>query len=332
MVNAGRILILTKGDWSSLVTYEMLDLVSYDGVAYLARQASVGVNPSTDTSKTYWQPFGSVSNIATTSEPGLVMPDGDTIKIESSGLIYVDVDASGIDYDNTQTGISATDVQSAIDTAVVNAQMALDGIGPVETTSTASQGYSKGDFFFYNGKLYVCTLAFAQGAMIIPGTNCQLTTVGAQLKAKADSSTTYQTDDSTETTIDNADYLPFYDSSASAPKKIAVSNLSFGDSVSVGFTGTASASEVRYQRIGINGSYSEINGTKFMEQTKTLSTSADVTYTFTNSAITADSVIEPYCSIFGVSPSSITVSAGSCAIVIPKYSSAVSCKVRIYIR
>ena len=42
MVNAGRILILTKGDWSSLVTYEMLDLVSYDGVAYLARQASVG--------------------------------------------------------------------------------------------------------------------------------------------------------------------------------------------------------------------------------------------------------------------------------------------------
>lgn len=184
MVNAGRILILTKGDWSSLVTYEMLDLVSYDGVAYLARQASVGVNPSTDTSKTYWQPFGSVSNIATTSEPGLVMPDGDTIKIESSGLIYVDIDASGIDYDNTQTGITATDVQSAIDTAVVNAQMALDGIGPVETTSTASQGYSKGDFFFYNGKLYVCTLAFAQGAMIIPGTNCQLTTVGAQLKAK----------------------------------------------------------------------------------------------------------------------------------------------------
>lgn len=333
MVNAGRILILTKGDWSSLVTYEMLDLVSYNGVAYLARQASVGVNPSTDTSKTYWQPFGSVSNIATTSEPGLVMPDGDTIKIESSGLIYVDIDASGIDYDNTQTGITATDIQAAIDTAVVNAQMALDGIGPVETTSTASQGYSKGDFFFYNGKLYVCTLAFAQGAMIIPGTNCQLTTVGAQLKALTSGiDKAYQTDDSVEATLDSADYLPFYDSSASAKKRILVSNLSFGDSVTVDHTGTASASGVRYQRIGVNGSYSEIDGTKYMEQTKTLSTSADVTYTFTNAAITADSAIDPYCDIFGVSPSSITVSAGSCAIVIPQHSSAVSCKVRIYIK
>ena len=235
MVNAGRILILTKGDWSSLVTYEQLDLVSDGDVAYLARQASVGVRPSTDTSKTYWQPFGSVSSIATTTEPGLVMPDGDTIKIGTGGLIYVDMDASDLDYDNTQTGISATDVQSAIDTAVVNAQMALDGIGPIETSSTASQGYAKGDFFFYNGKLYVCTLAFAQGAMIIPGTNCQLTTVGAQLKAKADSTAVttldgkaYKTDDSTENTIDDADFIPFYDTSASAKKKIKVEDLNLG--------------------------------------------------------------------------------------------------------
>ena len=71
MVNAGRILIIAKGEWNSLVNYEQLDLVSYDKIAYLARQASVGVNPSTDTSMTYWQPFGSVSEIATTSKPGL---------------------------------------------------------------------------------------------------------------------------------------------------------------------------------------------------------------------------------------------------------------------
>lgn len=326
MVNAGRILILTKGDWNSLTTYEMLDLVSDDGVAYLARQASVGVRPKTDTSKIYWQPFGSVSDIATTTTPGIVMPDGDTIKIGEGGLIYVDIDASAMNYDNTQTGIAATDVQDAIDTAVVNAQMALDGIGPIETSSTASQGYAVGDFFFYNGKLYVCTLAFAQGAMIIPGTNCQLTTVGAQLK-KA-----YKTDDAIETSLDAADYLPFYDSSDGKQKRILVSDASLGDTVTVEHTGTASASGVRYQRIGVNGSYTEIDGTKYMEQTQTLSTSADVTYTFTNVAITADSVIEPYCDIFGVTPKSISVSAGSCAIVIPQYSSAVSCKVRIYIR
>lgn len=87
MVNAGRILIIPKGEWSNLVSYEMLDLVSYNQVAYLARQASVGVNPANDQSMTYWQPFGSVSGIATTSEPGLVMPDGTTITVDATGLI-----------------------------------------------------------------------------------------------------------------------------------------------------------------------------------------------------------------------------------------------------
>lgn len=101
---------------------------------------------------------------------------------------------------------------------------------------------------------------------------------------------------------------------------------------SIGYTGTASATAVRYQRVGIGSTYTEINGTKYMEQTKTLSTSADVTYTFTNIAITTDSVIEPYASIFGIVPKSITVSAGSCSVVIPKHTSAASCKIRIYIK
>lgn len=183
MVNAGRILIIPKGDWSNLVSYDMLDLVSYNSVAYIARQASVGVNPSTDTQMTYWQPFGSVSDIATTTTPGLVMPDGDTIKIGTGGLIYVDLDAGDIDYSNTSSGLSATDVQAAIDEAAALAKLAVDGIAPVETSSTASQAYAQGDYFLYNGKLYICTLAFAQGAMIIPGTNCSQTTIAAQLSS-----------------------------------------------------------------------------------------------------------------------------------------------------
>ena len=92
MVNAGRILIMPKGDWSNLTTYDMLDLVAYNGVAYLARQTNIGQNPSTDTSMTYWQPFGSASAIATTSSPGLVMPDGDTITIDQTGEINVNID------------------------------------------------------------------------------------------------------------------------------------------------------------------------------------------------------------------------------------------------
>lgn len=87
MVNAGRVLIIAQGAWSSLQNYEQLDLVTRGDIAYLARRASVGVDPSTDTQMTYWQPFGTAAKIATLTTPGLVMPDGQTITIESDGTI-----------------------------------------------------------------------------------------------------------------------------------------------------------------------------------------------------------------------------------------------------
>ena len=113
MVNAGRILIMPKGDWSNLTTYDMLDLVAYNGVAYLARQTNIGQNPSTDTSMTYWQPFGSASAIATTSSPGLVMPDGETITIDNTGLINVNIDNSTLVYDSVNHYLKAV-VSSAL--------------------------------------------------------------------------------------------------------------------------------------------------------------------------------------------------------------------------
>lgn len=87
MANAGRVLILAKGAWSATTNYVQLDMVSHNSVAYLARQASVGVDPSTDVAMNYWMPFGSAAQIATTSTPGLVMPDGNTITITNTGLI-----------------------------------------------------------------------------------------------------------------------------------------------------------------------------------------------------------------------------------------------------
>lgn len=96
MVNAGRVLIIPKGTWSNLVTYEMLDLVTAGDIAYIAKQASVGQDPTQDTSMTYWQPFGTAAKIATTSEPGLVMPDGTTITIDNTGLISVILEITGL--------------------------------------------------------------------------------------------------------------------------------------------------------------------------------------------------------------------------------------------
>ena len=126
MVNAGRILIMPRGDWSALTSYDMLDLVTENGVAYLARQASVGQDPATDTSLTYWQPFGSASSIATTTTPGLVMPDGSTITIDNTGLVEVPIDGSSIQIDSNTGKMKAV------------VDKALSGLTDVNITSAAN--------------------------------------------------------------------------------------------------------------------------------------------------------------------------------------------------
>jgi len=90
MVNAGRILIMPKGEWDTLVSYNMLDLVTYSGVAYLAKQASTGVNPKTDPNKdAYWQVFGTS-----------VVPDNDTIIFDGNNNLAVNIDGTTIQYDS----------------------------------------------------------------------------------------------------------------------------------------------------------------------------------------------------------------------------------------
>lgn len=96
MIDAGRVLIIPRGEWTNLEPYEMLDLVTRGDIAYIARQASVGVDPATDTQLTYWQPFGTAAKIATTTTPGLVMPDGTTVTIDATGLISANIGISDI--------------------------------------------------------------------------------------------------------------------------------------------------------------------------------------------------------------------------------------------
>ena len=114
MVNAGRILIIAKGQWNSLTSYSQLDLVSFNKMAYLARQASVGVDPSTDTSMTYWQPFGSS-----------VEPDGETIITDLDGNLAVNIDNTTLVYDVNEEVLKA--VLSVSDLSNVAISNLLDG-------------------------------------------------------------------------------------------------------------------------------------------------------------------------------------------------------------
>lgn len=94
--------------------------------------------------------------------------------------------------------------------------------------------------------------------------------------------------------------------------------------VSIAGDGTASSSATHSQKITIDSTPTTIDGTTYMEYTASAST-----FTFTNAAITANSVIDVYTDTWGDNPSGVTVSAGSCSVA---FSASQSRTVRIYIR
>jgi hypothetical protein len=69
-----------------------------------------------------------------------------------------------------------------------------------------------------------------------------------------------------------------------------------------------------------------------LEQSQTLSTSADTVYTFTNGAITTSSAIEVYTDIYGINPSNVVATSGQCVVTFPKQSTAQTMTCRIYVK
>lgn len=67
---------------------------------------------------------------------------------------------------------NANAAASAATTAATNAANAAKYTAPTEASSTASKAYAVGDYFVYNGKLYITTSAIASGGTITPNTNC----------------------------------------------------------------------------------------------------------------------------------------------------------------
>ena len=122
----------------------------------------------------------------------------------------VSVSASDVSYDNTTSGLTADDVQEAVDeldsgldtlsgtvsghtTDIGNLQTAVGAkadqsmIAPVETSTTASQAYAIGEQFILNGTLYTATAAITAGGTITINGNCTASdTVTEQIKEKTE--------------------------------------------------------------------------------------------------------------------------------------------------
>ena len=71
MASAGRILIMPKGNYDSSATYEMLDMVHYNGTSWLAKKTATGVEPSAANSEHWHNMFDiEIANNLTTTDEG----------------------------------------------------------------------------------------------------------------------------------------------------------------------------------------------------------------------------------------------------------------------
>lgn len=263
-----------------------------------------------------------------------------------------DYAANIIEFDNTSNGFTATDVQDAIEEVQGNLDT-LDGslktvaksgsyvdlinkptLGTAAAKDSTSSVTSGSTDLVESGAVY--------SAVNTLTTNLNNLDNAAMKTADYDSDSTVKSAGGIKAWVQSLGYITGLAWSALTGKPFSTvgNGLTVSSdaltanvkTVEVNYTGTASASGVRHQRIGINGVYTAIEGTKYMEQTQTVSTTTDTTYTFTNSNITASSKVFPWASEWGIIPSSVTVSSGTCTVVIPKQASAHSITVGIYIR
>ena len=76
MADAGRILIIPKGNYNAEITYEVLDLVFNNGNSWLCKKTTKGIDPS-DSNSEYWYKFTNfdsiIKNNVTTSEEGFAL-------------------------------------------------------------------------------------------------------------------------------------------------------------------------------------------------------------------------------------------------------------------
>ena len=83
MADLGKVAVTDGGNYSASTTYEKLTFVHYQGDTYMTLKTVKGVTPTDD--GVNYKLFCKSAELATASKAGIVMPDGTTTTVNSSG-------------------------------------------------------------------------------------------------------------------------------------------------------------------------------------------------------------------------------------------------------
>lgn len=123
-----------------------------------------------------------------------------------------------------------------------------------------------------------------------------------------------------------------YDASESLYYELALKELGTQSAITVNLTDNTMIVGIAYPTYQTFIVYGVLSNEVYLEQSVTLSTSQTTTVTFSNAAFTANSVVDPAISVWGIFPEDVTVANGSCTVVMPKVSTAQTVTVGIFIK
>ena len=151
MANAGRILILPKGEYNANSTYTMLDLVTYNGASWLAKKTATGITPS-DSNSSYWQKLIDVAGKQDTIKgAATTITDENLTKLralvsDANGKVWVsEVTSTELEYlkgitSNIQTQLNGKSASGHThDASTLNGTLPLSKGGTGATTTKAAE-------------------------------------------------------------------------------------------------------------------------------------------------------------------------------------------------
>ncbi len=145
MVSAGRVMLIPKGEYNALTTYNVLDMVSYNGSSYVAKTTTTGNRP-TDTSK--WmimassgagQTFENLSDVDFSN-----LAEGDLPIYDSINNEWKNTSTSAVTVTNNPISITTQSAQVARDTKITLAPIQASGT-PTPSNPSPISGYDSVD-------------------------------------------------------------------------------------------------------------------------------------------------------------------------------------------